>query len=127
LVFLLFGIHFLFSPCAETKNEFQKGERTMLKNFRTYQLAVQFYQEVKKLDVPSHLKDQLLRASSSIALNLAEGCAKPTIKDRKRYYAISLGSLRECEAIFDLMNMSTMTETTGHLGACLYKLSRYQP
>ena len=36
------------------------------------------------------LKDQFKRAASSIVLNLAEGSAKPTAKDRKKFYYISL-------------------------------------
>ena len=47
----------------------------MLKNFRTLDLAVAFYRQVTGLKLPHHLKDQLLRASSSIALNLAEHAA----------------------------------------------------
>jgi hypothetical protein len=41
----------------------------MLKNFKTYQLSIQFYQACEKLKLPRHLKDQLVRASSSVALN----------------------------------------------------------
>jgi four helix bundle protein len=44
----------------------------MRKNFRTYQLAVEFYRSAKTLQLPRHLKDQLNRASSSVVLNLAE-------------------------------------------------------
>ena len=54
----------------------------MLKNFRTYHLAVQLYHACEKVQARSHLKDQLLRASLSIVLNLSEGSAKPTEKDR---------------------------------------------
>jgi len=45
----------------------------MLKNFRTYQLAVQLYRQSAVLKLPAHLRDQLLRAASSAALNTAEG------------------------------------------------------
>jgi hypothetical protein len=47
-------------------------EETMLTNFRTYQLAVQFYRQIKRLKLPAHLSNQLLLAAHSIALNLAE-------------------------------------------------------
>lgn len=68
----------------------------MLKHFRTYQLSLQFYQACAQLRIPRHLKDQLLRAASSISLNLAEGSAKPTKKDQMKFFFISFGSLREC-------------------------------
>lgn len=44
----------------------------MLKTFRSYQLAVQFYRASRALHVGAPLKDQLRRAASSVALNLAE-------------------------------------------------------
>ena len=73
-----------------------------MKNFRSYQLAVQFYKVVQNLTLPKHLKDQLLRAASSIALSLAEGRGKGTLPDQKRYFQIAFGSIRECQAVFDL-------------------------
>jgi four helix bundle protein len=96
----------------------------MLKNFRTYQLSVTFFKECSKLQLPKYLKDQLDRASSSICLNLAEGSGKNSPKDQKRFYAISLGSLRETEAIFDLANINSklMRGHLDHLGASLYRL-----
>ena len=74
----------------------------MLKSFRTYQLAVNLYREAKSLGVPGYLKDQLLRSASSIALNLAEGSAKPSRKERLRYYHIAFASLRETQCILEL-------------------------
>jgi len=70
--------------------------------FKTYELAVQFYRETRDLRLVRHLKDQFDRAASSIALNLREGSAKSSRKDRLRFYEIALGSIRECQAIFDL-------------------------
>lgn len=79
-----------------------RKDKTMLKNFRTYQLSIQFYKSCRSVKVERHLKDQLLRASSSIALNLAEGSAKPTVRDQKKFYFIAMGSLRECQAVLSL-------------------------
>ena len=75
----------------------------MLETFRSYQLAVQFYQLTKTQKAPRHLKGQLLRASSSIALNLSEGSAKRSRADRRRFYEIALASTRECEALVELL------------------------
>ncbi len=63
-----------------------------LKNFRSYELSIQFYQACKPVMLPYALKDQLTRAASSITLNLAEGAAKPSSKERLRYYSIAFGS-----------------------------------
>ncbi len=49
----------------------------MLTHFRTYQLAVQFHRECYSARLPGYLKNQLLRAAHSVALNLAEGSGKP--------------------------------------------------
>jgi len=96
----------------------------MLSNFRTYQLAVQFHSSVKTLRVPPYLKDQLLRASSSVALNLAEGSSKPTFRDRIKFYHIALASFRECQAAIDIADCSTLElhALADRLGGSLYKL-----
>jgi four helix bundle protein len=78
-----------------------------MKNFRTYQLAVRFYRICLKLKLPLHLSDQLKRASSSIALNLAEGRGKPTIKDQLRFFHIAMGSVRESQSILDLAELES--------------------
>jgi len=44
-----------------------------MKNFRTYQIAVEFYRLSSKQRFSGHLKDQFNRAASSIVLNLAGG------------------------------------------------------
>jgi four helix bundle protein len=95
-----------------------------LANFRTYQLSIQFYREVLPLRLPSHLRDQLLRATSSITLNLAEGSAKGTLPDRLRFYRISLGSQRECAAILALLPEphAAISSLCDQLGAHVYKL-----
>jgi four helix bundle protein len=67
-----------------------------------------------------------LRASSSIALNLAEGSGKRTIEDQKRFYSISLGSLRECDAILQLEKIEdpVLSSLGDQLGAILFTLSQ---
>ncbi len=98
----------------------------MQKTFRTLDLAIQFPDRADHLKITGHLKDQLLRASSSIALNLSEGNAKPSIKEKKRYYQTAYASLKECETIFKLAKIedANLLKHTDHLGACLYKLTR---
>jgi four helix bundle protein len=98
----------------------------MQKNFRTFDIAIQFHDKTERLKLSGHLKDQLLRASSSIALNLSEGNAKPSVKEKKRYYQTAYASLKECETIFQLAKIEdeNLLKDADHLGACLYKLTR---
>ena len=95
-----------------------------MKNFRTYNLAVEFYKEARALSIRGPIRDQLLRASSSIALNLMEGRAKPTRKDQLKYFHIAMGSLRECQAILDLSERTkhSSAEKFDCLAAHLYRL-----
>lgn len=48
-------------------------------------------------------RDQWLRASQSIPLNIAEGNGKTADADRKRYFEIVRGSALECAAIQDVL------------------------
>lgn len=96
----------------------------MLHSFRSYQLAIQFYRLAQGQRAPRHLRDQLLRASSSVALNLSEGSAKRSPADRRRFYEIGLGSVRECEAIAELLGpqAAALEEPLDKLARHVYKL-----
>jgi four helix bundle protein len=50
-----------------------------------------------------HARDQWLRASQSIPLNIAEGNGKAATADRRRYFEIARGSVLECAAIQDVL------------------------
>jgi four helix bundle protein len=95
-----------------------------MKNFRTLNLAVDFYHQARRIPAEKHVRNQLLRAAHSIVLNLAEARGKPTLKDQKRFFSISLGSLRECQAILlvERMQESEEWELLDKLGAHIYKL-----
>ena len=71
-----------------------------------YRLAVEFQALASRL-LPrrgcSSLRDQLDRASISIALNIAEGAGRFSPADKARFYAIARGSATECAAIVDVM------------------------
>ena len=55
---------------------------------------------------------------------LSEGSAKPTVADRRNFYFIALGSLRECQTILRLhgQTQTFIQKKADFLGACLYKL-----
>lgn len=50
-------------------------------------------------------KDHLLRASQSIPLNIAEGNGKATEGDRRRHFEIARGSVLECSAAQDILEV----------------------
>ncbi len=93
-----------------------------MKNFRTYELAKTLYLDCKDLKLRKPLKDQFERALLSVVLNIVEGSAKPTAKDKKRFYAMSLGSLREVQFILEVTNHQNLYSKSDTLAACLYKL-----
>ena len=76
--------------------------------FEAYQLSLEYWESALKLlnEIPSGnsvIRDQLERAASSIALNLAEGCGRVSTDDRKKFYTIARGSAMECAALADLI------------------------
>jgi len=67
-------------------------------------------------------KDQFDRAALSISLNLAEGAAKPTEKDRRKFYFIALGSMREVQTLLELFGSEDLIKKADILAAHLYCL-----
>ena len=72
-----------------------------------YQTAIRFAAWADELlqSVPKSLAvhNQLDRASTSIALNIAEGNGKYTPADRCRFFDIARGSALECAACLDVL------------------------
>ena len=73
------------------------------RKFRVYQEAIEFHRCIVKLTKNflldfDYLRKQLRRASLSVVLNIAEGSAKNSDKDFRRYIGNSLGSLNEAIA-----------------------------
>ena len=97
----------------------------ILRNFRTYQVAKEFYKECEALRLPHHIKYQLSRASLSIVNNLAEGSARHTIKDRAHFYRIALASYRESCAMLEVSNNLNTLRKYDCLGAYLFNLHKF--
>jgi four helix bundle protein len=95
-----------------------------LEKFRSFQLSVIFHRKCVSSRFPGYLRNQVLRASSSISLNLGEGSSKPTVRDRLRYYHTALGSLRECQCALALIQSPDpeLVQLADQLGAHLYRL-----
>jgi len=97
-----------------------------MQTFRTLELAKDYYRVSKTLPLSSHLKDQFLRSCSSVALNLSEGNAKLSKKEKLRFYEIAHGSFRESVTILDLevIQNEEVRQIADRLGASLFKLTR---
>ncbi len=76
------------------------------------------------------LVQQLRRAAISVYLNLAEGCTRESLLERKRFFQISRGSLIEVDAAFEIsVDLGYVSEDKlAELGAmanrCFMMLSR---
>ena len=93
-----------------------------MKPFRTYQLSLQFHRDCQGLKLSSIARDQFERALLSIPLNLAEGSAKPTERDRAKFYFTALGSLREVQTLLELFGSAPLRSQADILAAHLYRL-----
>jgi four helix bundle protein len=65
----------------------------------------QCYKLTKELpaDEKFGMISQIRRASLSVHLNIAEGCSRKSLVERKRYFEISRGSLIEIDAALDIV------------------------
>ena len=53
----------------------------------------------------SSVRDQLMRASESVVLNIAEGAQQVSPQMARKHYRIALASAAECAAALDLMEV----------------------
>ena len=71
-----------------------------------YRAAIEYvgwaYRSCETLKGHRNAKDQLLRASQAIPLNMAEGHGKATHGDRRRYVEMARGTALECGAAQDV-------------------------
>jgi four helix bundle protein len=99
-----------------------------------YQLAMQLLKQIQELKiVDARLRDQLLRASKSVCLNIAEGVGRFSTADKKRVFAIARGECCETAAALDIAKLTedcdladagAARETAGRVYALLTGLIR---
>ena len=72
-----------------------------------FQVTLEFAAMLPALTLAARpaMRDQLERAASSIALNLAEGCGRRARRDRLHFFAIAQGSAAECAAAVDILRV----------------------
>jgi four helix bundle protein len=76
-----------------------------------YRVSIQYvawaYHRAKRLKgIDRHARDQLLRASQFVPLNIAEGNGKGTNADRRRCFEVARGSALACASIQDCLKAS---------------------
>ncbi len=63
----------------------------------------------------AHLADQLHRASTSIALNIAEGAGEFSKNEKIRFYRLAKRSATECAAIIEICLQLHLIDKTNYL------------
>ncbi len=80
-----------------------------------YRVSIEYvgwaYRLCENLKGHSNAKNQLLRASQAIPLNIAEGNGKGTEGDRRRFFEIARGSALECAAVQDVLEVCGALQT----------------
>lgn len=72
------------------------------KSYTANQVVYRFLKGNKS--IPAYTRDRLGRASLSIILNIAEGSAKVSNKDRRNFYVTARGSTFECAALVKFLH-----------------------
>ncbi len=113
----------------------------MIFNFEkleVYQIAVKLIKQSYKIaqKLPRHeeyvLKPQLLRAITSVALNIAEGSGRKSTKEFCRFIRIAIGSLQEAATIFKILldlqeiNESDFKEIEPYIKELYFKLIKLE-
>jgi four helix bundle protein len=98
----------------------------VFEKLEVYQRSVQMYAEVNKIcnrqdEAFKVARRQLLRASLSVSLNIAEGSGKNSLKDRWNFLLISRGSLYETVAVINGLKITNHITETKH--STIYSLA----
>lgn len=60
----------------------------------------------------AYLADQLLRAGTSVPLNIAEGAGEYSANEKIRFYRMARRSATECASIFDVCSKLALIDVT---------------
>jgi len=103
----------------------------LFEKLKVYQKAVDFAESIilTTENFPKgyyFLRDQLNRASTSIAANIAEGNGRFTKADRKHFFGIARGSAHECLPFLEIAQRKNLisNETHAALKSSLEEISK---
>lgn len=95
-----------------------------MKEFRSLKMAINQYEQIKSLGLKGEIRSQIERAALSVALNLSEGDAKHSQKDRARFFNIAYASQKELQTILLIIGNTRLTDSADRLGAMIFCLQR---
>jgi four helix bundle protein len=58
---------------------------------------------IKNHKVDKYVTDQIIRASMSVMLNIAEGSGRFSLRDKRNFYIIARSSIFECVALLEIL------------------------
>ena len=90
--------------------------------FRTLELAIIQYKQIKSLKLKGEIRNQIERAALSVCLNLSEGNAKQKTNDRRRFFNISYASQKEVMTLLLIEEFGEYYKQADILSAHLYRL-----
>ena len=93
-----------------------------MNNFIVLNRSLEQYKEIKKLKLRGEIRSQIERAALSVCLNLSEGNARISQKDRKRMFNIAYASQQELKTILVLIGNRRLYKLADYIGAMIYKL-----
>ena len=82
-----------------------------------YQAAVKFHRSIvplRQVRGAADLRDQLIRASESVVLNIAEGAGRFGADDKRRFYRMACGSAMECAGALELLHNRGILSEAGY-------------
>ena len=82
-----------------------------------YQVALKFHRSViplARVRGIADLRDQLLRASESVVLNVAEGAGRFSPAEKRHFYRIACGSAMECMGALELLHNRNVFSNAGY-------------
>jgi len=113
----------MFLKLAHTQLEITKCSKSI--TLSSYQITSNFPPSEK-----FGITQQIRRAALSVHLNIAEGCSRRSLVERKRFFEISRGSLIEVDTAFEIaielnyVSLDEMKTVGEHIVSCFKMLSK---